>query len=402
MSNTPRSRLLVAALLLAAALSGCSSSGDEPADVATRAPHDVVKAISRALDARARAVRRADADAFARQVGGGRAFRDQQETWFGNLTQLPIARLGYRLDPGSLVRDGETYTVEVVETLQLAGYDAAPVTDQERYRLEPVKRHAGRFLVTSVTDADPQPWDSGPVEVREGAGVLGIFDADSVDGATSLLGSVESGIAAVSAQVPYDWSKSVVVYALSDPAFLDSLEDVPGDDPGDLDAVAFPVGDSTRFVLNPTIVDRPGRERDRLVRHELTHVAIGTHDDKVPVWLAEGLAEYVSVRPLAPEDRRIPEAAVAAAEAGVDDLPDDATFNDDDSAAHYGLAWWAVEYVAEAYGDDAPWQLLDAMAEPGADPTAVLREQFGTSTHELARQADRLILALYDPGEGSL
>jgi hypothetical protein len=194
----------------------------------------------------------------------------------------------------------------------------------------------------------------------------------------------------------------VVVYALSDPAFLDSLEDVPGDDPGDLDAVAFPVGESTRFVLNPTIVDRPGRERDRLVRHELTHVAIGTHDDRVPVWLAEGLAEYVSVRPLAPEDRRIPEAAVTAAEAGVADLPDDATFNDDDSDAHYGLAWWAVEYVAEAYGDDAPWQLLDAMAEPGADPTVVLRDQFGTSTRELARQADRLILALYDPGEGSL
>jgi hypothetical protein len=42
------------------------------------------------------------------------------------------------------------------------------------------------------------------------------------------------------------------------------------------------------------------------------------------------------------------------------------------------------------------------MAEPGAAPTAVLRDQFGTSTHELARQADRLILALYDPAEGSL
>src|SRR3546814_4519758 len=64
--------------------------------------------------------------------------------------------------------------------------------------------------------------------------------------------------------------------------------------------------------------------------------------------------------------RRIPEAAVAAAEAGVADLPDDATFNDDDSDAHYGIAWWAIEYVAEAYGEDAPWQLLDAMGVAGA------------------------------------
>jgi hypothetical protein len=127
---------------------------------------------------------------------------------------------------------------------------------------------------------------------------------------------------------------------------------------------------------------------------------MGTRDDAVPVWLSEGLAEYVSVRPLAPEDRRIPQAAVAAAEEGVVDLPGDATFNDDRSEAHYGLAWWALEYVADAYGEDAPWQLLDAMAEPGADPTEVLHDQFGTSTRDLATHADRLILTFYDPAVG--
>jgi hypothetical protein len=145
------------------------------------------------------------------------------------------------------------------------------------------------------------------------------------------------------------------------------------------------------------MLDRPGRERDRLIRHELTHVAIGTRDDAVPVWLSEGLAEYVSVRPLPPQDRRIPEAAVVAAENGVADLPDDGSFNDQDSQAHYGISWWAVEYVADAYGDDAPWQLLDAMAQPGADPDAVLRDQFGTTTRQLAEHADELILQLYDP-----
>lgn len=400
--SSRRPRLLLAAVLVAAALAGCSGSDDEPAPPASAAvPRDVVHALDRALDARARVVRRADATAFARLVGGGPGFRDRQETWFGNLSQLPVARLSYRVDPRSLVRDGDAYRVTVRESLQLAGYDAAPVTSQGRYRFAPVARHPGRMLLTAVTEADPQPWDTGPVEVREGSGVLGVFDPGSVDQAPALIASVEAGVAAVSAAVPYDWSRTVVVYALSDPAFLDGLEDVPGDDPGDLDAVAFPAGDGTRFVLNPGIVDRPGRERDRLVRHELTHVAVGTRDDDVPVWLSEGLAEYVSVRPLAPEDRRIPEAAVAAAEAGVADLPDDATFNDEDSDAHYGLAWWAVEYLVDAYGDEAPWQLLDAMGVAGADPDAVLRERFATSTHDLARQADRLILALYDPAAGT-
>lgn len=385
---------MVAAVLLGCA--GCSGSDDDPAPAASSAPRDVVPALERALAARARVVRRADPAAFERLVGGGAGFQERQRTWFANLIQLPVARLSYRADPASLVREGDAYRVTVTESLQLDGYDAEPVTSQARFRFAPARRHPGRFVLTGVTEADPQPWDNGPVEVREGDGVLGVFDAGSIGQAPELLESVEAGVATVAAEVPYEWAGTVVVYALTDPAFLEGLEDAPGDHPGDLDAVAFPAGAGTRFVLNPRMIDQPGRERDRLVRHELTHVAVGTRDDRVPVWLSEGLAEYVSVRPLAPEDRRIPEAAVAAAESGVSDLPDDATFNGADSEAHYGLAWWAVEYVADTYGEDAPWLLLDAMSAPGADPDAVLRDQFATSTRELAKQADRLILALYE------
>jgi hypothetical protein len=410
MSRTRPDRLLLvlAFLGLLAGLPGCTHEERPAPQPDSESVRDVVQGLSRTLAHRAAAVRRADVDAFSAGIGGGPAFREDQRVWFDNLTRLPVGRLAYRVDPGSLVRLEDAYWVTVSVSLQLAGYDPAPVVTADRYRFAPVPHRPGRWRLTSVTDADwearhdvrSQPWDSGPVEVREGSGVLGIFDAGSVSDAAALLESVERGIAAVGAEVPYDWSRSVVVYALSDAAFLDTLEDVPGDDPGDLDAVAFPAGDGTRFVLNPTVLHRPGDERDRLVRHELTHVAVGPRDDTVPVWLAEGLAEYVSVRPLAPEDRRIPQAAVVAAENAADDLPDDATFNDDDSDAHYGLAWWAIEYVADAYGEDAPWLLLDAMAAPGADPARVLRDQFGTSTHALARGASRLILALYEPAEG--
>lgn len=415
MSSRRRSGLLAAGVvstLLLSLLAGCTSDGDRAGHHerhARRSPDDVARAIGRALDARAHVVRRADEGGFDRLLGGPAAFRDQQDTWFANLAQLPLDRFGYRLDRGSLVRDGHAYWVDVQERLQLDGYDARPVVTRDRWRFAPARHHPGRFLLVSVTDprwerahdVRRQPWDLGPIDVREGDGVLGIFDDASVGAAPGLISSVEGGIASVSAEVPYRWSHAVVVYALSDPAFLDSLEEVPGDDPGDLDAVAFPVGASTRFVLNPRMLQRSGRERDRLLRHELTHVAVGRHDDGAPVWLSEGLAEYVSVQPLAPQDRRIPAAAVAAAEHGVADLPDDASFNDEDSGAHYGLAWWAIEYVADAYGQSGPWQLLDAMARPGADPGTVLRRQFGTSTHELARQADRLILSLYDPGTGT-
>lgn len=393
-------RSLLAAALLAAGLTACSG-GDAETETAKPAAPDVVKAISRALDSRARVVRRADPDAFARWVGGTAEFRDQQRTWFTNVTQLPVRRLQYTLEPDSLVRDGDSYLATAAFTLQLEGYDAAPVTTPTRLRFRPAPRHPSRFLLTAADPAEPQPWDLGPVTVQEGDGVLGVFDAGSLAAAPELLDSVESGITSVAAEVPYAWRRSVVVYALSDPAFLLGLDDVPGDEPEELDAVSFPVGEGTRFALNPAMLERAGRERDQLVRHELTHVAVGTHDDMVPVWLSEGLAEYVAVRPLAPEDRRIPTGAVRAAEAGVRDLPADETFNDADSSdANYGLSWWAVEYLADAYGENAPWQLLDEMAAPGADPDAILREGWGTSTKELAAQAERLILALYDPSAG--
>ena len=393
--------MLLALAPALAALVACG--GDAPVHPGQAAGADVAGAVQQALKTRAAAVRRDRPEAFEWTLGGRARFREQQRAWFANVTQLPVERFGYRFDPASLVRDGDGYWAVVEEVLQLDGYDAEPVVTPDRFRFVPVRGGSGRVRLVSVTDpaweethgAQPQPWDLGPVEVRAGFGVLGVFDEGSVATADSLIASVEAGIADVAARVPHEWSRSVVVYALSDAAFMTGLDDVPGDDPEDLDAVSFPVGAGTRFVLNPRIVAQPGPGRDRLVRHELTHVAIGTADDHAPVWLSEGLAEWVSVQQLDPTERRIPDAAVSAAEEGVSDLPDDDTFNDEDSQAHYGLAWWAIEYVADSYGEEAPWLLLDALGQEGADPDRVLRDQWGTSTEELAAQAERLILATY-------
>jgi hypothetical protein len=407
MSSTRRSSLAAALLALGPAvaalvvLAGCT--GDDSGQRGAAPTADVASAVEHALEARATAVRRADADRFERTVGGSRAFREQQLTWYANLTQLPLERFRYRFDPASLVRDGDAYWVVVDEVLQLDGYDAAPVVTADRFRFAPAADGTGRMRLVSVTDrqweeaqrVQPQPWDLGPVDVRVGFGVLGVFDDGSAAAAGSLLTSVESGVADVSALVPYDWSRSVVVYALSDQTFMAGLEDVPGDDPEALDAVSFPVGEGTRFVLSPRVLTASDAERDRLVRHELTHVAVGTADDRAPVWLSEGIAEWVSVQPLPPEDRRLPDAALAAAEERVPDLPDDDSFNDADSQAHYGLAWWVVEYVADSYGEEAPWRLLEALGAPGADADEVLRDDWGTSTAELTAQAETMIRATY-------
>jgi hypothetical protein len=406
-------------LAIGSATTGCSllpGNDDAPsADVSSAsvaaAPQDVVAGIQSALDGRAAAVVHDDARAFrAGLARGDRALRREQSTYFDNLTQLPLGAFRYSFDPADLVREGEDYWVVVDLRMQLEGYDDRPVVSRDRYRFSP---DGTGFRLASVSDlqweaehqVQQQPWESGPITVRAVPGVLGIFDEDSERAADGLLKSVQQGIVFVSAVVPYEWARSVVVYALSDTAFLDSIPDLPGSDPETLDGVAFPVPAgpdtnrpaATRIVLHPRMLDRDGPARDRLVRHELTHVAVGTHDDLAPVWLSEGLAEYTSVRPMAPEERDISEGAVRAARDGFTDLPTDERFNDQESPVHYAEAWWACEYLASSLDETTLWSLLDQLGKPDADRTGILVSYTGLNTRQLARKAGKLLLATYDP-----
>jgi len=404
--------LLLLLLLTGGLLSACSLGGEDPEEPAGRGPipADVVDGLSRVLERRAVAVRRGDRQAFLRQLAPRQRLREQQGTHFENLRQLPIADYRYTFDRSDLVREGDGYWLTVELHLQLEGYDAVPVATRDRFRFVPARRPGG-FRLDSVTDpaweekagVRPEPWDTGPVVVRSGRGVLGIFDADSVAAAPSLIAAVEDGIEDVAAVVPYGWSRSVVVYALSGDEFLRALPAPSGGEPGDLDGLAFPVAAApddptlagTRFVLHPRMLGVSGAERDRLVRHEIAHVAVGERDDRAPVWLSEGIAEYVSVQPIPPGDRRLVTSAVDAAHAGFRRLPGDEDFNGVDSEVNYALSWWAVESLVRRFGKDAPFALLDAAAAGPQSTPRLLSRMFGTRPRELAADAARLIGSTY-------
>ena len=410
-----RLALLLLPVLLAGSLAGCSLLGDDEDDPPGRmpVPADVAQGLERVLDRRAAAVRRGDRAAFLRLLTASPRLRAQQRVHFDNLRQLPLADYRYTFDRADLVRDerGEGYWLGVDLHLQLEGYDAVPVVTHDRFRFVPARRD-GVFRLASVSDpaweehagVRPEPWDAGPVVVRSGRGVLGIFDADSVGAAPALIASVEDGIEAVAEVVPYGWSRSVVVYALSGDEFLRGLPAPPGGRLSDLDGLAFPVAAApddptlaaTRFVLHPRMLATSGQERDRLVRHEITHVALGERDDEAPVWLSEGIAEYVSVQAMAPEERRLVTTAVRAAAAdGFAGLPRDEEFNGADSSLNYALSWWAVESLARSFGPQAPFALLDAAAEEGASTPRLLRTMFATTPRQLAADAAALIRTTY-------
>lgn len=371
------------------------------------AGRDVARALSALLDRRAAAVRADDGDAFLTGLAPEPVFRAGQDQWFGNVTQLPVATVDYTLDPASLVRDGRGYWANVEVSLRLEEYDARPVVTRDRYRFE---RTGGRFVLASVTDrawerdnpTAAQPWDLEPVEIREGNGVLGVFDAGSVGAADGVVAAVESGVAAIAPRIPLPWDRRVVVYALARPTFLSSMAGVPGGDPMAIDGLTFPVMSrpgqlrvaATRFVLNPRLLSADPDARDRLIRHELVHVALGSRDDRIPTWLSEGLAEYLSVKTLPPAERVISGDALDAARAGLTRLPDTATFNEVDSRANYGVAWWVCEAIAEAYGEGMLWTLVDQLAG-AVDPDAELELLLGVSGRRLARDAGELMLATY-------
>lgn len=251
-----------------------------------------------------------------------------------------------------------------------------------------------------------QPWEARPIEVRRTSGVLGIFDDESIDSADRIMRSAEQSIAQVAGVLPVGWSQSVVIYALPDTTYQAQLPNVPGGDVDRIDALAvsLPAADDdptladTRLVLHPRMLTQEREPLDRLMRHEIVHVALGEMDDAAPLWLSEGIAEYLSVRPLAPEDRSIPRAVIAAArEKRIVDLPNDAAFNSGDPAVNYALAWWACEYLVATYGDDVLWRLLEQSTADDVDPATLSEDVLGINTRTLARKAGKLIEAAYAP-----
>lgn len=404
--------------LLAPALVSCTGDPEPTLPAAPGAsPLAVAPLAEDLLAQRAKAVRLGDREAFEATLDvTDDAFAASEVAYFDNLAQLPIAAFSYALDPASVVRRGAGFDAVVEVAVRLKGYDDRPVVRPRRFHFVRDETGTG-LLVASRRDRAweqrngiaVQPWESGPVTVVERDGVLAIFDRRSRHRADEVMSVVARSRDQVAAIVPYAWSGNVVVYALSDTDALESL-DVPGEDPAVLDAVAFaipaetPLGEesadgpiaSTRFLLHPRMLRTERLPLARLVRHELTHVALGQRDDNAPTWLGEGIAEWVSVQPLVKTDRLISQAAIDAARAEPEALPADLDFHGSDQTANYGLSWWACEAIVELRGERMLWRLLDELAPlaPG-DQDDQLQQVLQMGNGQVAREAARRILATY-------
>lgn len=341
---------------------------------------------------------------------------DDQQVYFDNLEQLPIEVLRYRVltDTITLVEGSEDYWAEVVLALKLKGYDAAAVRTRDRFLFTPSEdgRH---MLISSTTDyqweadhpGNVQPWDLGAVQVEERAGVLGVFDDYTEDSAGDVLDAVSGGRGDVRAVIGDDDAKAgdgVIVYSLQDPTFLRGLANQTVGDPDRADGltIAVPVDTRTpgkgaasyRMFLNPRVLDQTPLVIGRLVRHELTHALLGARGRGAPLWINEGLAEYVSVRPLPPAKRRLPASALSVG-ASATDLPGETEFAGPDAEGWYAVSWWVCEYIASAYGEDVLLLLLDRL-QHGADQAEALQAVLGITSSQLAQRGVALMTTTYD------
>ena len=410
---------------LASALGACGGHEDNSAPAQDRGPGFTASQVrseeQHLLGQRVRAVRTRDEKLFLRRVDHhDTALMARQRRYFRNLMKLPLAYFGYELTgdeweglahPESWGDDVHVPRVQLA--MQLRGFDSVPV---KRTVGLVFSFRKGRATIVSDQSADGKPlfegasapWDLTSITVREDTGVLGIFDHGTRASAAAVTSAVREGISEVDRALPFGWAGHVVVYSVQSSRVLASFTDVPGGSLDHLGALTFPTyaendrGQvaSRRMLVLPSSVRAGQPFLGRIIRHELSHVAIGVRDDGAPAWISEGIAEYLGAREVPQHERIIPTAALTRAQSADTGMPVSRTFNDTDQEWHYALSWMACDYIASTDGESRLWELVDAMhnggeGTPDAQQDRVLIQVLGLDGRELARRAAARIRNLY-------
>jgi hypothetical protein len=311
-----------------------------------------------------------------------------------NLRAVPLASWTYDLDPDPTVsrpppaRPGveQSWAPRVVLRYALAGYDARPASLRQDFTFA---LRDGQWRIAADDDPGAQTardlWDGGPVLVRRGRHSLVL--AHPADGALAagIAAEVDRDIPDVTRVWGGDWARRAVVLVPSGASEMAAVVQTTAD----LSAYAAvqsaelgqtgagdqtPVGD--RIAVNPrayAAMSPPARRV--LLTHELTHVATraATGPD-APLWLVEGLADYVGFAPTGLPVRAVAgdlaaEVAGGRVPAG---LPADADFTAADRRlpAVYNEAWTACRLISARAGESALvrlYRLLGADADPDRD-----------------------------------
>lgn len=335
--------------------------------------------ISRLLAERGRAVVHHNRAAFMATVDPqSPTFRRRQRQMFADLAEVRFASWSYSMDvtsrrapPPDAGRYGDPVWAPETFTLnfRLARFDDKP-TNLRQYPT--FVERAGHWYLGSLSDYAPlglmsatDLWDYAPVSVVRRSDVLVLGPAQQRATMLDVASDVETAIPQVTSVWGSRWSQRAVVLVpqtMREMALIDEdhedLRNIAALTSAEINATAgrpSPVGD--RITINPKNWPKLSElGRQVVLRHELTHVASqAATGEQTPVWLVEGLAEYVGFKfagvPVALGASELQD-AIRAGHLPTR-LPSDRDFRGADAelAAHYEAAWFACRTIAERFGE---------------------------------------------------
>lgn len=387
-----------------------SSQTDSP-DQAASSLHGVddqtgrLAAAQRLMAARSSAIKAKSKSAWMATVDlAGKAFRARQSVEFDNLVKLPISQFSYgavhpapALSAARLRQTGPTaWVTRVAGTYALAGFDRAPQSFDTAYTL--VRRSGGWRLADDTDGVSPfQMWDLPGMRVLHGR--YGIVIGNAPESRMRVYRTLaDSAVRRVEGVWGKDWSSQVVILtpATSDEfarllsrASARGLDQVAAITQGVIESGSRAAGD--RVVINPkafTALQRIGRRV--VITHELTHIAArSSTTGPVPIWLAEGMSDYVGYSGLGLPRETVASELLALVRAGKGPtaLPADRDFDPSRTkiATSYSGSWLAVSRLVDLYGQARVVAFYRVVASaPSADgvaanPDTVARAAFSPS-----------------------
>jgi hypothetical protein len=367
---------------------GAGGRAVRPAPVAGALPAPSPAAVTTVLQRRSRAVLAHDRAAFLATVDpAGQAFRAGQEVLFDNLAKVPLASWRETLaDTRPAVAADDGWTARLRLSYRLRGFDRREIVSSQYLTFD--RRPRVGWVVSGDGAAhglrdDPQIWNGGVLTAVHGRHSLvlgegGIGDQTRSAELRDIARRLDAGVAAASAVVGDRWARRVVALA---PATEQQAEELVGDvrNLGDIAALATVTGDAAspdaggdRVVIAPNAFGRlNGLGRRVVLTHELVHVAMGgARDTHTPMWLIEGLADYVGYKGTGVSVRSAArELAAVVRSGGLPSSPPDRgafTGSGDRLSAAYEEAWLACRMIAERYGERTLVRLYrTAQSEPG-------------------------------------
>ncbi|GAB2584019.1 hypothetical protein [Kribbella endophytica] len=302
-----------------------------------------------------------------------KSFDEQARTIYTNLGKLPLATFQLRYvsdDPAALEPDRtrqlggtESWLAQVEVSWQLTGYDAKPA--REMLPVTFVTRDDGTTYASSFSErfvaGQRRPiWALGSIDVAKSEHSL-VISLDSQANADDYAEVTDRAVDSVSKVWGRNWRQKAVIYL---PSKQSQMENVLGAQQGTYTQIAAvtmaeldtpQVGAPVRIVANPKLFDELGKQGRRIVlTHETTHVASTATASPVPLWLAEGFADYVAFTAVSVQDESAAKELFKAIRAGKvpKALPAPEAFaaSSTELPQAYESGWLACRLIAEREG----------------------------------------------------